>query len=219
MMFQAVSFLLLLPLFSVGHGTYDIVIGVSNGGEWGVWGPFESCPDGSSARGFSLKLVETHGDGDDTALTAIRLYCVIEINDQNATLIQSTEGRWGSWTSPIWCLHGNLIAFSLKVEHHLGRGDQSDVATANIQFKCSDKRNNLSFLPLVGLDEEWSQPCRYGICGICTKVGPPHGHGKDTLLSDVQFTCCAKSLLPSQLPNEGPPVGQHSIGKVLGGKS
>ncbi|XP_075433773.1 vitelline membrane outer layer protein 1 homolog [Ascaphus truei] len=219
MMFQAVSSLLLLPLFSVGHGTYDIIIGVSNGGEWGEWGPLETCPDGSRARGFSLKLVETHGISENKALTAIRLYCVIEINDLNETLIQSTEGRRGTWTSPSWCLHGNLNAFSLKVEHRLGRGDKSDIATTNIRFECSDNRNNLSYLPTVGSDEEWSLTCRYGICGIRTKVGSPHGHGKDTLLSDVLFTCCAKSLLSSQLPNEGLPVGQHSTGKVLGGKS
>ncbi|XP_075433769.1 vitelline membrane outer layer protein 1 homolog [Ascaphus truei] len=191
MMFLVVSSLLLLSLFSVGQGNSKTLISVSNGGEWGEWGQAEACPDGSSARGFSLKLVETHGFSENTALTAIRLYCVMDIDDQNATLIQSTEGRLGTWISPIWCLHGNLVAFSFKVEHQLGRGDHSEVATANIQFKCSDKRNFLYFLPLVGSDEEWSPTCQFGICGIRTKVGSPHGHGDDPVLSDVQFTCCA----------------------------
>ncbi|XP_075433770.1 vitelline membrane outer layer protein 1 homolog [Ascaphus truei] len=191
MMFQVVSSLLLLSLFSVGQGNSKSLISVSNGGEWGEWGPAEYCPDGSRARGFSLMLVKTHGVSENTALTAIRLYCVIEIDDQNATLIQSTEGRWGPWTSPIWCLHGNLIAFSLRVEHRLGHGAEIDIATANIQFMCSDKQNFLSFLPPVGSGEEWSPTCRFGICGIRTKVGSPHGHGDDPVLSDVQFTCCA----------------------------
>ncbi|XP_075433776.1 vitelline membrane outer layer protein 1 homolog [Ascaphus truei] len=219
MMFQVVSSLLLLSLFSVGQGNSQTLLSVTNGGHWGEWGPLEMCRVGSSARGFSLKLVETHGDGDDTALTAIRLYCVMDIDDQNEYLIQSTEGRLGTWTSPLWCLHGNLNAFSLKVDHRLGRGDKSNIATANIRFMCSDKRNNLSILPTVGSNEVLSPTCRYGICGIRTKVGPPNGYGKDLLLSDVVFTCCANSLLSSQLPNEGLPVGQHSTGKVLGGKS
>ncbi|XP_075433766.1 vitelline membrane outer layer protein 1 homolog [Ascaphus truei] len=191
MMFQAVSSLLLLSLFSVGQGNSKNVISVSNGGEWGEWGPVEMCPVGSHVRGFSLKLEETHGVGESLTLTAIRLYCVIEIDELNATLIHSTEGRWGTWISPLWCHYGNLMAFSLKVEQSRGRGDEYDIATANIQFKCSDSRNILGFLPPVGSDKEWSQSCRYGICGIRTKVGTPHGFGDDPLLSDVQFTCCA----------------------------
>ncbi|MEE6528138.1 hypothetical protein FKM82_030104 [Ascaphus truei] len=99
--------------------------------------------------------------------------------------------RWGSWISPIWCRYGHLNAFSLRVEQILGHGAENDIATANIRFKCSDRRNSLFSLLSEGLDEEWSPTCRYGICGIRAKVGTPQGLGDDPVLSDVQFTCCA----------------------------
>ncbi|XP_075434345.1 vitelline membrane outer layer protein 1 homolog [Ascaphus truei] len=191
MMFQAFSSLLLLSLFSVGHGNFTDLINVSNGGGWGEWGPLEMCPVGSRARGFSLKLVKTHRIGENTTLSAIRLYCVIEINNLNATLIQSTEGRWGSWTSPIWCRYGNLIAFSLRAEQIPGHSGKNDNAKAIIRFKCSDRLIFLFSLLSMESKEEWSPSCRYGICGIRTKVGTPQGLGDDTVLSDVQFTCCA----------------------------
>ncbi|XP_075433796.1 vitelline membrane outer layer protein 1-like [Ascaphus truei] len=188
MMFQTVSSLLLLSLFSVGYGQTPAVLYVSNGGQWGDWGPLQTCPDGSHAKAFSLKVEGGQGDGDDTALNGIRLHCVSRNNiDENS--IQSTEGPWGSWTSPVRCPNGNLIAFSLRVETPQGDGD--DTAANNIMFKCSDE----SILEGSGLSwgtyGPWSPFCEIGICGIRTKVEGPQGDGDDTALNDVQFTCCS----------------------------
>ncbi|XP_075433780.1 vitelline membrane outer layer protein 1-like [Ascaphus truei] len=188
MMFQAVSSLLLLSLFSVGHGNSKYVISVSNGGELGEWGPVEICPFGSRARGFSLKLEEYQWFGDDTSLNGIRLYCFSSINNGEFP-IQSTEGAWGSWTSPVRCPNGNLIAFNLGVSPPQGDGD--DTAANSIMFKCSDDLilEGSSWL-LWGSYGEWSQSCNIGICGISTRVEEYQGGRDDTALNDVKFTCC-----------------------------
>ena len=51
-------------------------IGVTNGGEWGDWGPPVSCPEGMGAIGFALKVESKQGElGDDTALNSLKLVC------------------------------------------------------------------------------------------------------------------------------------------------
>ncbi|XP_075434352.1 uncharacterized protein LOC142471433 [Ascaphus truei] len=188
MMFQAVSSLLLLSLFSVGYGQDPRFITASNGDPWGDWGDLQTCPDGYYARAFSLKVEGNQGSGDDTALNAIRLLCVSSNNEEYS--IQSTEGPWGSWTSPVWCPNGNLIAFSLRVETPLWFGD--DTAANNIMFKCSDNSILEGSGQSWGTYEGWSESCQIGICGIQTKVEPTQGDGDDTALNDVKFTCCVE---------------------------
>ncbi|XP_075433778.1 vitelline membrane outer layer protein 1-like isoform X2 [Ascaphus truei] len=187
MMFQAVSSLLLLPLFSVGQGNSKNVISVSNGGKLGEWGPVEMCPVGFRAFGFSIKLEQFQWFGDDTTLNGIQLHCVSS-NCNEEYNIQSTEGAWGSWTCSQHCLNGNLFAFRLKVSPPQGDGD--DTAANSIMFMCSDKTileaNKLSW----GKYGRWSQYCELGICGISTRVEEYQGKGDDTALNDVKFTCC-----------------------------
>ncbi|MEE6505925.1 hypothetical protein FKM82_007391 [Ascaphus truei] len=188
MMLQAVSSLLLLSLFSVGYGQDPTFISVPNGGRWGNWGQVQSCPNGFRAKGFSLKVEGNQRGGDDTALNGIRLHCVSRNNiDEN--VIQSAEGSWGSWTSTFWCRNSHLISFSLRVESPQGDGD--DTAANNIKFKCSDQRELEGTSTSWGTYGDWSQSCRYGICGIQTKVEPNQGKGDDTALNDVQFFCCS----------------------------
>ncbi|MEE6524229.1 hypothetical protein FKM82_023578 [Ascaphus truei] len=189
MMFQAVSSLLLLSLFSVGYGQNPNFIGVSNGGPWGKWGDYEYCPEGFHVKGFDLKVEGKQGKGDDTALNGIRLHCVSKDASQTERLIQSAEGRWGSWTSTVWCPNGNLIAFSLRVESFQGLGD--DTAANNIMFKCSDNSILQGSGQSWGKYGGWSQSCQIGICGIRTKVERPQGNGDDTALNDVEFKCCS----------------------------
>ncbi|MEE6505922.1 hypothetical protein FKM82_007388 [Ascaphus truei] len=188
MMFQAVSSLLLLSLFSVGQGNSQNLISVSNGGEWGEWGPLEMCPVGSSARGFSLKVEKFQWFADDTSLNGIRLHCVSSKNGKYS--IKSTDGDWGSWTSTVWCRTGFLIAFSLRAENRLLHSDDHTAAN-NIMFKCSDQSVIKGSGNPWGTYGCWSESCRYGICGIQTSVEPNQEDGDDTALNNVQFSCCS----------------------------
>ncbi|XP_064223682.1 vitelline membrane outer layer protein 1 homolog [Aotus nancymaae] len=172
-----------------GRNSYRPVIQVTNGGPWGDWAWPEMCPDGFLARGFSLKVEPSQGRGDDTALNGIRLHCALRNALGNAHVIESKSGRWGEWSKPLWCPgSGFLVAFSLRVEPPIGRGD--DTAANNVRFRCSDGKE----LEGPGLSwgdfGDWSPPCAKGVCGLQTKIEGPLGSGDDTALNDVLFFCC-----------------------------
>lgn len=167
---------------------------VWNGGQWGSWGHKEMCPVGMYAAGFSLKVEDPIGDGDDTALNGIRLHCVYKANGvassyTNYASVGSDVGSWGVWRDIKWCPYGFLTAFQLKVEKPQGSGD--DTAANNIQFKCSSRSSLLGEGTKWGDWGGWSQTCQgKGICGIKTRVEIPQGRGDDTALNDVRMYCC-----------------------------
>ncbi|XP_073681062.1 vitelline membrane outer layer protein 1-like [Garra rufa] len=171
---------------------YRSELTVPNGGIWGSWGQIEMCPGGTYAAGFSLKVQNPVGRGDDTALNGIRLHC----NNKNKgssslshdSTVQSDVGSWGEWTEIQWCLSGFLTAFQLRVQTSQGKGD--DTAANNIKFKCSQgslEGNGTQW----GDWGDWSQTCEgKGICGIKTQVEAPQGRGDDAALNDVRMYCC-----------------------------
>ncbi|XP_016380017.1 vitelline membrane outer layer protein 1-like [Sinocyclocheilus rhinocerous] len=173
---------------------YRSELTVPNGGRWGSWGQREMCPTGTYAAGFSLKVEDPIGRGDDTALNGIRLHCVDLFQGSSHSYhdyasVQSDVGSWGRWTDIKWCPSGFLTAFQLRVEKSQGDGD--DTAANNIMFKCSrgsllqgDGTNWGDWAP-------WSQTCEgKGICGIKTQIEEPQGRGDDTALNDVLLFCC-----------------------------
>ncbi|XP_031430650.1 vitelline membrane outer layer protein 1 homolog [Clupea harengus] len=180
------ALLVILPLAFPSEGSQ---ISVSNGGYWGGWGGMEMCPPSYRAFGFSLKVEEKLGSGDDTALNGIRLLCRHRENRNLQVTISSSEGRWGSWTHYQDCGYAYLLSFVLRVERPRG-GRVDDTAANNIQFKCSDGRVLYGGGQTWGDWGKWSGLCYKGICGIMTRVEGPVGREDDTALNDVQFRCC-----------------------------
>uniref|UniRef100_A0A8C5MBE6 Vitelline membrane outer layer protein 1 homolog n=1 Tax=Leptobrachium leishanense TaxID=445787 RepID=A0A8C5MBE6_9ANUR len=182
MLLVAFSLLCLLQF----EQSYASVITVYNGGPWGDWGTMEKCPAGTRAAAFSLKVEREQGNGDDTALNGISLYCV-NTNFQVVKTITSSVGQWGDWKPVQWCPSGYLQAFCLRVEGSQGRGD--DTAANNIKFKCSSgeiiEGNGLHW----GNYGAWSDTCHQGINGLNIKLEKPQGDGDDTSVNDVQFNC------------------------------
>ncbi|NXW90995.1 VMO1 protein, partial [Alopecoenas beccarii] len=175
------TLILLLSLCALGTGVreYTSVLVVPNGGRWGKWGLRQFCRYGY-ANGFALKVEEPSQFGrDDTALNGIRLRC------QDDSVIESSAGKWGAWTSFQVCPGGYLI-FSLRTEKSQGVGD--DTAANNIQFRCSDETVLVGDGLSWGRFGLWSKSCN--ICGLQTKVEPPQELQDDTALNNVKFFCC-----------------------------
>ena len=42
---------------------------------WGSWKPVQRCPDGFAVVGLKTRVENKQGDGDDTALNGLELYC------------------------------------------------------------------------------------------------------------------------------------------------
>ncbi|KAG8430996.1 hypothetical protein GDO86_019592 [Hymenochirus boettgeri] len=181
------AFLSILFLCQVSK-TEGKTIFVSNGGQMGQWSRMEMCPNGTMAKGLSLRVEPEQGIGDDTSLNGIRLHCVRCHFPHREKTISSNCGQWGTWGPIQWCPYGFLSTFSLRVEEFQGQLDLT--AANNIKFKCSDNStlegDGLSW----GIYGAWSSSCLYGICGIRTKIQKPQGIRDDTSLNDVQFACC-----------------------------
>uniref|UniRef100_A0A3P9IX85 Vitelline membrane outer layer 1 homolog a n=1 Tax=Oryzias latipes TaxID=8090 RepID=A0A3P9IX85_ORYLA len=165
-------------------------LAVPYGNQWGDWGEQDMCPEGFYAAGFSLKVEQPQGSGDDTALNGIRLYCVNPQNKQQQVIRESAVGRWGEWTAVKMCETGYLASYMLRVEPPQGGGD--DTSVNNIKFICSGNGAQLEGAGLEWGDwGNWSNKCPKGaICGLKTRVEEHQGNGDDTSLNDVKFFCC-----------------------------
>ncbi|XP_063785716.1 uncharacterized protein LOC134934147 [Pseudophryne corroboree] len=161
--------LTLLSLCSIVFGQWaEYYITTQNGGIWGSWGPIEWCPHGSKAKGFAIKVESKQGNGDDTAANAIRLYCY-DRNDNYKGSVQSTESGWGTWGNSVKCSNGHIQSYKAKVEENQGKGD--DTALNNIIVQCSNGQQLEAHGGPWGSYGVWSKGCKFGVCGIKTRVG------------------------------------------------
>ncbi|XP_010222890.1 PREDICTED: vitelline membrane outer layer protein 1-like [Tinamus guttatus] len=147
---------------------FESILTVPNGGLWGTWGKPHFCPKGY-AKGFELKVESKQGFwlfGDDTALNGIRLLCT------DGTTIESSVGRWGTWTKAQFCTSNKIISFSLRVESQQYLLD--DTAANNVIFLCSDGTQLEGHGLSGGQYGPWSESCKSAaVCGLQTKNWPP----------------------------------------------
>ncbi|KAK2850863.1 hypothetical protein Q5P01_007153 [Channa striata] len=184
-------FLLSLTPWVGGQSRHSYELRVRYSTDWGDWGHADMCPEGFYASGFSIKVERKQGNGDDTALNGVRLYCVNSNNRGGPhTTVESSVGRWGEWTPVKWCSSGYLASFMLRVEPSQGSGD--DTSVNNIKFICSGSGAQLEGDGMEwGSWGTWSNKCpKSAICGLKTRVEAPQGDGDDTALNDVEFFCC-----------------------------
>ena len=114
---------LLLSCTTVTRRPHETELRPSAGSSWGTWGDSDFCPEGSWAAGtlhtqyqyqyqylspylfsgYQLKHEPSCGDVcDDTALNAVRLYCVTAAGEE-AGQATSKMGEFGQWEDSLSC--------------------------------------------------------------------------------------------------------------------
>ncbi|KAH3697635.1 vitelline membrane outer layer protein 1-like [Dreissena polymorpha] len=175
----------------------------SNGGGFGSWAEPQYCARSTYAVGYKIKVEQSQGNHDDTALNGISLVCA-HLDGTFGGDITSGVGNFGSWYNPVYCPHDDIeyvqimVQFNFRVEPSQGHND--DTAANDVQFKCNDLEGRDPARDVVihapgrtGWGSwAWSTTCpeNSGICGIQTRVEPPIGNGDDTGLNDVNLFCC-----------------------------
>ena len=161
-----------------------------NGGQWGSWTKPVYCPPGSWAAGYTMRVEPERGEGDDTGLNAITLYCR-DRNGRDVDRIMPDPWMWGNWLEDSNCSQGVFMThFQLRVESNRGSGD--DTAANSVAFTCGNRSR---------IESSGTTPCgnwgawqgsykRVAICGVRAKVESNRGESDDTALNDLEFTWC-----------------------------
>lgn len=154
--------------------------------DWGVWGRFERCPNGTYVQGFQLRTQKFQGPFvDDTAVNSIRLYCGEPFNP-NTPAITSGQGNLGDWGSVYSCYPGFINGFQLRVEPNLNSGD--DTATNNLRVFCSNQGDPNQYIEGDGLSFGiWGETRRcfsdQAFCGLQTQIENCDTASKTNLIS------------------------------------
>ena len=170
---------------------------VGTDGGTGDWGTFEYCPKGQFVHAYDLKTEADQGTGDDSAVNAVRLYCM----DNPATSesgpltnsITSDSGKWGSWGSVTYCpgAHNPFVGFNLWID--AARDGVTDATGVNkMGVMCRDGQRIQAETSASRGDQTQDIKCQDGFAaiGIQTRVVPDQGPTADDLaLNGVRLVC------------------------------
>lgn len=161
---------------------------------WGQWGMKQLCPLGSWVSGMDLKVEANQGEGDDSALNAVKLICT-DVSGNIRDEITSSSGPWGDYRGKKYCHNGFATGFQLRSEPSLGRRD--DAAAIDLKLKCMDHDTG-AVSEIIGSElltfGDWTQeqkcPPETAICGIATQIESQQGEGDDSALNNIDLACC-----------------------------
>jgi len=169
--------------------------------EFGDWGEFEYCEEGTYVIGMRLKTEPNQGCGDDAALNGISFMCGV-IGETQQVLhsperqLQSLTGIWGDWGASYECHNSYAVGFQLRSEEF--QHDNDDSAANNLRIFCS---NSMTYLEGSGLDwGDWTEPQRcpvgWAMCGLRTQVQSSQGGNiDDTALNNLDVQCCELNFI------------------------
>ena len=195
-----------LNLSTSANGREDVIEWVGYSGIWGDWGGKYSCPEGSFAKGYTMKVEGDRGTNrDDTAVNGIKLYCADKNGNQTGK-VTSSVSKWGSWREGVFCSKKGsfLISSAQKLEKSQG-SKRDDTATNSVRFKCSDGEaiQATGGTPWGSWGGYHACPdkkilgtvYRTVICGIQTRIESDQGRGDDdTALNGAKYACCAYEI-------------------------
>jgi len=165
--------------------------------QWkGKWGDFTGapvfCPAGSFVHGYQVEGLPDQGDGDDTALTGLRLHCLEPGSFTiSKTLKSKVWERDGTYVSePKWC-ENPVVGFDVNWVGGQGAGD--DTGLNAVDLYCTP-RQYISAEVKIEMGA-WSNkeicPPGYAVVGLRTQHGKDFDHSvpDDVGLTGVELYC------------------------------
>jgi len=161
---------------------------------WGTLRETVYCNPGAYAVGYEMRVEGSQGNGDDTALNAIRLLCRSK-SDFTMETVTSHEGMWGEWRGFAMCWGGVndwLNSAHIKSEPSQGSGD--DTGANSAEFRCSQSGMLLA-APGGGQWGSWREwktcPVGSAICGITSRFEEWSKNQDDTGMNGMNLHCCS----------------------------
>ena len=101
-------------------------------GYCGDWKPSVFCDPGAYAIGYRMRVESSQGNGDDTALNSVQLFCSAPPGGLSE-FITSYDGLWGSWHPEALC--GASGVLTGRFENNQGT-NADDSAMNGLQLHC-----------------------------------------------------------------------------------
>ena len=153
----------------------------------------EVCPLGSFVYGYRLKSEASQGEGDDSALNAIELWCIKYGTSEDTGSVTSIEGHRGSWGRHAACRGNNniMIGFDVKEEASIAGGDNT--ALNKIDIYCKNNPTRWESAPTQTSWGSWKPPLKcpsgYAVIGLRTQLQSPCVGCDYTGLNGLQLFC------------------------------
>jgi hypothetical protein len=162
-------------------------------GYWGDWKPSVFCEPGAYAIGYRMRVESSQGNGDDTALNSVQLFCSAPPGGLSE-FITSYDGLWGSWHPEALCgASGVLTGARVRMEPPQGSGD--DTGANDVQFTCSNGGTIAAFGGQGWGDWTGYQTCPLGtaVCGLSIRFENNQGtNADDSAMNGLQLHCCTR---------------------------
>eukprot|EP00091_Calanus_sinicus_P023390 TRINITY_DN786_c0_g1_i5.p1 TRINITY_DN786_c0_g1~~TRINITY_DN786_c0_g1_i5.p1 ORF type:complete len:200 (-),score=37.29 TRINITY_DN786_c0_g1_i5:471-1070(-) len=106
-------------------------------GKWGSFPPRATfCPDGSFVFGYRVRSEAPQGNGDDTALNDIELYCRRPNSNAPKGKIWSAHRTLGSWSPDKYCIGTDNPVIGFDVQEERVQGSEDDTALNAVDLWC-----------------------------------------------------------------------------------
>lgn len=164
---------------------------------WGDWSSEIFCPDGSFVSSMNLKIENNQGgNGDDTALNGIQLFCT-NLEGQETKTLTTDDGPWGFFRGRTYCNYGGYTGYvvGMQLKSDPNQGSKDDAGAVNLKLACLNY--DTTHTDIMGFDlpfGEWTYwqecPINTAVCGMKTQVETKQGGNDDTTLNNVNLACC-----------------------------
>jgi hypothetical protein len=137
-----------------------------------------------------MRVEDSQGGGDDTALNSVEFQCTDRKGGKSNLL--GHPGQWGSGRDWASCPAGGYIkGGEMKIEGGQGGGD--DTAGNSVRVQCTTSTTALE-APGGGAWGGWQAvancPTGQVACGAEVRIEGSQGNGDDTAMNGLKFVCC-----------------------------